>query len=114
MSAPQNNFRVLRPSHLKRGDVFAVQLPDLLYGFGRVICTDARWTVAQGAGPAALIYVYATPSDEMTTPGRDELRPARASPSPMMTNRSRGPSSHTLRRRWRGSRSARGAGNWLP
>jgi hypothetical protein len=43
MSEAQTNLRVIRPARKKpeRGDVFALQLPDETYMFGRVIRTDA-------------------------------------------------------------------------
>jgi hypothetical protein len=43
MAEVKTNLRVLRPSRKKvrAGDVFAMQMPDDLYLFGRVISTDA-------------------------------------------------------------------------
>ena len=87
--APPTNMRVARPSRKAQqpGDVFAVQLPDLTYRFGRVIRTDATWTLAQDAGPAILIYLYTTGSNDAGSPGRDELRPGALLLPPIMTNR---------------------------
>ncbi len=89
MAAPATNLRILRPSRkaLQPGDVFAVQLPDLTYRFGRVIRTDATWTLANDAEPAVLIYLYKTESNEAGLPSRDELRPDRLLVPPMLTNR---------------------------
>ncbi|KAA1423154.1 hypothetical protein F0U47_20305 [Nocardioides antri] len=83
------NLRVLTPSRKapQAGDVFAFQLPDLTYRFGRVIRTDATWTLAQGADGAVLIYIYRTQSREMAVPDRDELRRDHLLVPPMMTNR---------------------------
>jgi hypothetical protein len=83
------NLQVLTPSRKapRPGDLFAVQLRDPSYRFGRVIRTDARWIHAQDAGGAVLIYVYETQSHEMTVPDRDRLRPGRLLVPPMMTNR---------------------------
>lgn len=55
----QTNLRILKPSRRapKPGDVFVIQLPDESYLFGRVITPEARWTKAEGAGPAVLIYI---------------------------------------------------------
>ena len=89
VTAPPTNLRVLRPSRKAQqpGDVFVVQLPNLTYRFGRVIRTDATWTLAQGAGPAILIYLYKTASNDAGLPSRDELHPGGLLLPPIMTNR---------------------------
>lgn len=89
VTTPTTNLRVLRPSRKAPlpGDVFAVQVPDSSYRFGRVIRDDATWTLAEGAGPAVLIYIYKVRASELAMPSREELRPARLLLPPMMTNR---------------------------
>ncbi|WP_370038413.1 immunity 26/phosphotriesterase HocA family protein, partial [Nocardioides sp.] len=83
------NLRVLRPSRKAPlpGDVFAVQVPDSSYRFGRVIRDDATWTLAEGAGPAVLVYIYTVRANELAVPSREELRPGGLLLPPMMTNR---------------------------
>jgi hypothetical protein len=85
----QTNLRILKPSRKapKPGDVFVMQLPDESYLSGRVITPAARWTKAEGAGPAVLIYIYRARSDSKDVPLREELRPDRLLVSPIMTNR---------------------------
>ena len=69
------------------GDVFAVGLPDATFLFGRVVSTDARWTTADGADPAILIYLYRERSATKAAPDRSVMRPDRLLFSPIMTNR---------------------------
>ena len=80
------NLRVLKPSRKapRAGDVFAMQLPDGRFMFGRVVSTEAM------AGPsmpgAILIYIYRACFDSME-PDRSEFLPDRLLVPPMMTNR---------------------------
>ncbi len=53
--------------------------------FGRVIRTDAVWTLAEGAGRANLLYIYADVQSEPPPP-RD-LSPDRLLLPPVLTNR---------------------------
>lgn len=82
------NLRVLKPSRKKPkpGDVFALQLGEEPFLFGRVISTDAKWTLAEGAGPAVLIYIFRDRSIDKAVPDRAALRPERLLVSPIMTN----------------------------
>ncbi len=81
------NLQQLKSSRRKPrpGDVFAMQLPDDRFLFGRVIDTEAQ----PGFGPATavLIYVYSVRSETCELPDRSQLRPDRLLVSPMMTNR---------------------------
>lgn len=81
------NLRQLTASRKKPrpGDVFAMQLPDDRFLFGRVIDTEAQ----SGFGPASavLIYIYRVRSETCELPDRAHLRPDRLLVSPMMTNR---------------------------
>lgn len=83
----QTNLRVLNPSRdePRVGDVFAMQLPDDRYLFGRIISTEAMAGPAMGG--AILIYVYRVRSVTKEVPDRSELRPERLLVSPIMTNR---------------------------
>jgi hypothetical protein len=65
-------------------DVFAMQMPDDLYLFGRVICTDA---VSGFSAGAILIYVFRTRSEVKARPRRQELRPDNLLASPILINR---------------------------
>lgn len=82
----ETNLRVLRPSRKKpkAGEVFALQLVDGRYLFGRVISTEA--IAGPSMGGAILIYVYRERSDQKELPERAELRPDRLLVSPIMTN----------------------------
>ncbi|MCZ7627614.1 MAG: immunity 26/phosphotriesterase HocA family protein [Microthrixaceae bacterium] len=86
MSNAETNLQVLSPSRKKPkvGDVFALQLPDGRYLFGRVISTEAM--AGPSMGGAILIYVYRERSDQKELPERAELRPDRLLVSPIMTN----------------------------
>ncbi|WP_019876256.1 Imm26 family immunity protein [Sporichthya polymorpha] len=88
MTAAQTNLRVLKPSRKKPqpGDVFAMQLPDESFLFGRVVSTQAQWTLAAGADPANLIYIYRGRSVTVDLPDRAAMRPDRLLVSPIMTN----------------------------
>ena len=88
MTEPATNLRVLKPPRKKPkpGDVFALQLADEQYLFGRVISKDAKWTLAEGAGPAVLIYIYTDRSVDKTVPSPVLMRPDRLLVSPIMTN----------------------------
>jgi len=89
MNTSATNLEVLRPSRKapSAGDTFAYKLPDSLFRFGRVVRNDATWTLAEGAGPAVLIYLYRVVTSELVMPNREELRPGRLLVPPMMTNR---------------------------
>lgn len=83
----ETNLRILTPSRKKQrpGDVFAMQMPDELYLFGRVISNEAIPGI--GMSGAILIYVFRSRSEVKVPPDRAELRPANLLVSPMMTNR---------------------------
>lgn len=89
MTAVQTNLRVLKPSRKppQVGDVFAMQVPGGRYLFGRVVSVSARWTIAEGAGPAILIYIYNVTGSAKGDPPLDDLRTNRLLISPAMTNR---------------------------
>lgn len=89
MTEAVTNLRVLKPSKKKPmpGDVFALQLAGEQFLFGRVISTDAQWTLAESAGPAVLIYIFRDRSDDKAVPDRSLLRPERLLVPPIMTNR---------------------------
>jgi len=80
------NLRVLKPSRkrVKAGDLFAMQIPDGRFLFGRVITTEAR------IGPmeeVILLYIYAKPSPSKEPPDREVLSPDGLLVPPMLTNR---------------------------
>lgn len=54
------NLLVQVPSRkpLKAGDIFSLLLAERGHVVGRVISTEARWTLADGAGTANLLYIY--------------------------------------------------------
>lgn len=86
MTEESTNLRVLKPSRKRpaSGDLFAMQLPDERFLFGRVIATDAE------IGPmkdVILVYIYRPRFDSKDVPPRSELSPERLLVSPMMTNR---------------------------
>lgn len=87
MNTPElTNLRVLRRSTRRptRGDVFAMQLPDDTFLFGRVIATDAA------IGPMSavtLIYIFDTQSAAKKVPSRHDLAPTRLLLPPLFTNR---------------------------
>ena len=86
MSLVQTNMRVLSPSRKKNGagSVFALQMLDGLFSFGRLVNTD----VNAGMGPGAqLIYVFEYRSESKDLPHRSELRSERLLLPPLMTNR---------------------------
>lgn len=89
MTEAMTNFRVLKASRKKPqpGDVFAMQLADESFLFGRVISAEAQWTRAKGAGSAVLIYIFREPSNVKAVPDRDVMRPEQLLVSPIMTNR---------------------------
>lgn len=69
MSKVQTNLRVIKASRKKpeRGDVFAMQIPDGTYIFGRVI--RANLAPPQAPMPEAyLIYVYQVQSETLVAP----------------------------------------------
>jgi hypothetical protein len=79
---------VLQPSRkkLRAGDVFAMQMPDDLYLFGRVISTDAVSGFSFSAS-AILIYVFRTRSEVKAPPRREDLRPDNLLVPPILINR---------------------------
>ena len=83
------NLRVLAPSRKapRPGDLFAMQLPDERFLFGRVVSTEARWTVAGGSDPAILIYVYRQPSKVGEVPAGSAMRVGELLVPPIMINR---------------------------
>jgi hypothetical protein len=86
MSLVQTNMRVLNPSRKKNraGSVFALQMLDGLFSFGRLVKTD----VNAGFGPGAqLIYVFKYRSESKELPHRSEVRAERLLLPPLMTNR---------------------------
>ena len=89
MTEVVTNLRILRPSRKKPkpGDVFVLQLVDEQFLFGRVISTDTKWTLAEGAGPAVLIYIFAEQSRKKAVPDKAVLRPEHLLVPPIMTNR---------------------------
>jgi len=85
--AVQTNLRIIRRSRKppQRGDVFAMQIPDGRYLFGRVIGAD----LAAGQAPmpgAYLIYVYNVVRDAKVVDPND-LAPDRLLIPPIHTNR---------------------------
>jgi len=81
------NLRVLKPVRKapRAGDLFALQLAESLFLFGRVVSTEA---IAGPSMPGAiLIYVYRPRFDSMAVPDRSELSPSRLLVPPLMTNR---------------------------
>lgn len=80
------NLQILKPSRkkLRAGDLFAMQLPDDRFLFGRVVTTEARIGAMEGA---ILIYVYRPRFDSMEVPERSALSAGELLVSPMMTNR---------------------------
>ena len=68
VSAPATNFQPLTPSRrrLQPGDIFAMQLPDRRFIFGRVVRTDADCFAAG----CILIYVFGHTSDTPVPPAR--------------------------------------------
>lgn len=89
MADVPTNLRVLKPSRIKPtpGDVFAMGLPDGSYLRGRVVSIDAQWTLAVGADPAVLIYVYRELTATKAVPDRAAMLPDQLLVPPIMTNR---------------------------
>jgi hypothetical protein len=87
MSEAETNLRVLRPSRTRprEGDLFAMQLVDGRFLFGRVIDADA--TSGTRLRGAILIYVYRLMSGSIDPPDREELSPKSLLIPPLMTNR---------------------------
>jgi hypothetical protein len=81
------NIRVLKPSRKKPadGDIFALQLPDDQYLFGRVIYADLSLENAPMPG-SHLIYVYDHVSREKR-PALHRLKPDRLLLPPIFINR---------------------------
>jgi hypothetical protein len=80
------NMQVLKPSRKKpvSGDIFALQLPDDQYLFGRVIYADLPVEKAPMPG-SYLIYIYDHVSRQKT-PVVDQLRPDRLLLPPVFIN----------------------------
>lgn len=86
MGETMTNIRVLKPSRKRPqpGDVFAVQMPDGLYSFGRVIKMDVPIHAMTGN---ILIYVFKTRSESADVPRRELLRPDQLLLPPLLINR---------------------------
>jgi hypothetical protein len=88
-SIGSTNIRVQRRSRkrLQPGDVFAVQLLDGQYIFGRVIRTDATWGLSPDTATAILIYLYRQCSPDKALPERGAMQPRDLLVPPVMINR---------------------------
>ena len=86
MAKPETNLRVLKPSRkkIRPGDVFAMELPDGTYLFGRVINASV---IAGDFSGAILIYIYRKRSRSKQPPPPSDLTPDELLVSPIMTNR---------------------------
>ncbi len=82
------NLRVLSPSRkkLRVGDIFAMQLPDERYLFGRVICVDLPGPPKAPMPRSNLLYIYKDLFEEKK-PDLDRLAPDRLLIPPVFTNR---------------------------
>ncbi|MBW8754268.1 MAG: immunity 26/phosphotriesterase HocA family protein [Sphingomonadales bacterium] len=83
----QTNLRVVRTSRkpLVVGDVFAMQLPNDMYLFGRVVLVEPSFPAAPG--PCCnLVYIYAYQSSDKV-PDLDHLSPDNLLIPPTWTNR---------------------------
>jgi hypothetical protein len=83
----QTNLRVIRKSRkaLVVGDIFAMQLPNDLYLFGRVVLVEPPYPAAPG--PCCnLVYIYAYQSQDQT-PDLAQLAPSKLLIPPIWTNR---------------------------
>jgi len=83
----QTNLKVIEPSRkpLRPGDIFAMQIPNGRYLFGRVIEAD----LPEGVGPlprSNLIYIYAGIHETMR-PDLSRLVPSNLLLQPLFTNR---------------------------
>lgn len=87
MSEPMTNLRVFKPSRKKpqAGDVFAMQLPDLSYLFGRVIGAELEPPRSPMVG-SWLVYVYRERSEALEAP-LDALTPDQLLLPPVFINR---------------------------
>lgn len=88
MPEPQTNLQVLRPSRKKplAGDIFAMQLPDGTYLFGRVIGADLTEPHEAPMPGAYLIYVYRHRA-ESRRPDRAALAPDNLLLPPVFINK---------------------------
>jgi hypothetical protein len=86
MADVATNLQILKPSRkkLRAGDLFAMQLPDDRFLFGRVITIEARIGPMKGV---ILIYVYRPQFHSKTVPERSALSAGELLVSPIMTNR---------------------------
>lgn len=86
MTDINTNMRVLKPSRKKPhfGDLFALQMPDDKYSFGRVISTEAVIGPMNGC---ILICVYRSRTATLQPPDSSELGKTYLLVPPMMTNR---------------------------
>jgi hypothetical protein len=84
----ETNLKVLRPSRKKPqvGDVFAMQLPDDTYLFGRVILVDLPGDRAP-MPLSNLIYIYRERASTKILPDLSVLTPDRLLLPPIFTNR---------------------------
>lgn len=84
MSNPCVNMKQFTPSRRppRVGDIFAYQMPDRLFRFGRIVRTDA---LMGGMPDCLLLYLYRTPSPSMDD--RPELRTTDLLLPPIATNR---------------------------
>jgi len=85
------NLRILHPSRkaVHAGDVFAMQVPDGRFLFGRVISTEAVWNNVGAGHPAILIYIYRHVSQDAAPvlPDRKVLSPGNLLVPPKFINR---------------------------
>lgn len=87
MNAPNPcNLRVLEPTRRRPlvGDIFAGELLDGRWIFGRVVRTDAE-ALGPGGGAYVLVYIYDSPSESVDI--RPPLTPDRLLIPPEMVNR---------------------------
>jgi hypothetical protein len=87
MTDASTNLRFLRRSRkpLSAGDIFAMQLPNEFYLFGRVILVEPPYQKAPGPS-CNLIYIYAAQS-QVKAPDLNELTSDKLLIAPMWTNR---------------------------
>ena len=88
MANPPTNLRMLKPSRKKpaAGDIFAMQLPDLSYIFGRVIGADLQDFNEAPMPGSHMIYVYRHRT-EFLRPKLAELIPSQLLLPPVFINK---------------------------